>query len=190
MESARTATKIWNEFEKGLQYMQNSGLKAEWDECEKFYEGNHWPKATEKTKNMPRPVVNMCAMIADNKKSGILSGNVKMIYRPAEMFGLELEKAEEGANKFTKFSDNITKEMKQNELNEQAVDYEVQLGTYIYHYFWDTTISGGMSTPYVGAVRGEIIHPKNVIFANPMERDEQKQKYIRSLFLKPDFFVD
>lgn len=178
MESARTATKIWNEFEKGLQYIQNSGLKAEWDECEKFYEGNHWPKATEKTKNMPRPVVNMCAMIADNKKSGILSGNVKMIYRPAEMFGLELEKAEEGANKFTKFSDNITKEMKQNELNEQAVDYEVQLGAYIYHYFWDTTISGGMSTPYVGAVRGEIIHPKNVIFANPMERDEQKQKYI------------
>ena len=52
MEESRTPTNIWKEFEKGLQYIQSSGLKAEWDECERFYEGNHWPKATEKTKNM------------------------------------------------------------------------------------------------------------------------------------------
>lgn len=171
-------TKIWEEFEKGRQYLENSKLKDEWEECERFYEGDHWPQATPKTKNMPRPVVNICSMICDNKKSGILSGNVKMIFRPSEMFGEALQRAEEGSNIFTKFSENITKELDQNSLDDLAQDNAVQLGTYIYHYFWDTTISGGMQSPYVGAVRGEIIHPKNVIFANPMEKDEQKQKYI------------
>ena len=171
-------TKIWEEFEKGQQYLKNSKLKQEWDECEKFYEGEHWPQATPKTKNMPRPVINICSMIADNKKSGILSGNVKIIFTPSEMFGEALHRAEEGANVFTKFAESITKEMKQNELDDLAQDNSVQLGTCIYHYYWDTTIAGGMQTPYVGGVRGEIIHPKNVIFANPMEKDEQKQKYI------------
>lgn len=178
MDTSRTPTKIWREFEKGQQYIETSELKKEWEDCEKFYEGEHWPQATPKTKNMPRPVVNICSMIADNKKSGILSGNVKMIFRPAEMFGDSLQKAEEGANIFTKFADNITKELHQAELDDLAQDSSVQLGTYIYHYYWDTTISGGMQTPYVGAVRGEVIHPKNIVFANPMEKDEQKQKYI------------
>lgn len=171
-------TKIWEQFEKGRQFLKSSGLKEEWEQCERFYEGDHWPQATLKTKNMPRPVVNICSMICDNKKSGILSGNVTMIFRPSEMFGKALQRAEEGASIFTKFADSITKEMKQNTLDDLAQDNSVQLGTYIYHYFWDTTIAGGMQTPYVGGLRGEIIHPKNVIFANPMEKDEQKQKYI------------
>lgn len=178
MDSSRTPTNIWKEFEKGQEYLKSSKLKEEWEECEKFYEGDHWPQATKRTKNMPRPVVNICSMIADNKKSGILSGNVKMIFRPAEMFGDALQRAEQGSNIFTKFVDNITKELKQNDLDDLAQDNSVQLGTYAYHYYWDTTIAGGMQTPYVGAVRGEIIHPKNIIFANPMEKDEQKQKYI------------
>lgn len=178
MDDTRNPTTIWKQFEQGQQYLETSKLKDEWKECEDFYEGKHWPKATPRTKNMPRPVVNICSMIADNKKSGILSGNVKMIFRPAEMFGDSLQQAEQGSNIFTNFADNITKELAQNELDDLAQDSSVQLGTYIYHYFWDTTICGGMQTPYVGAVRGEIIHPKNIVFSNPMEKDEQKQKYI------------
>lgn len=174
----REPTKIWEEFEKGRQYLTKSKLKQEWEECERFYEGDHWPQATERTKNMPRPVINICSMICDNKKSGILSGNIKMLFSPSEMFGDSLQRAEEGANIFTKFSENILKEIKQNELDDLAQDSSVQLGSYIYHYYWDTTISGGMQTPYVGGLRGEVIHPKNITFANPMEKDEQKQKYI------------
>lgn len=178
MNTSREPTKIWDEFIKGREYLKKVKLIDEWEESEKFYEGDHWPQPTPKTKNMPRPVVNLCSMICDNKKSGILSGNIKMIFRPSEMFGDYLQRAEEGANIFTKFADNIVKELKQNDLDDLAQDNSVQLGTYIYHYYWDTTISGGMQTPYVGGVRGDIIHPKNVIFANPMEKDEQKQKYI------------
>lgn len=178
MDTSREPTKIWEEFIRGREYLKKSNLMSEWEECERFYEGEHWPQPTPKTKNLPRPFINLCSMICDNKKSGILSGNIKILFRPSEMFGDALERAEEGANIFTKFADNITKELRQNDLDDLAQDNSVQLGTYAYHYYWDTTISGGMQTPYVGGLRGEIIHPKNIIFANPMEKDEQKQKYI------------
>lgn len=169
---------IWNQYQNGLNYFDRSGLAKEWEECENFYEGKHWPKATKKTKNLPRPVINLCSMIADNKKAGILSEKIKLVYTPAEMFGERLEQAQQGSNIFTKFSENISRELKQEDLDEEAIDYATQFGTYIYHYFWDKEITGGMETPYLGAERGEVLKPSNVIVSNPREKDVQKQKYI------------
>lgn len=177
-DSIKSPTTIWKQFEKGKRYLDNVGLSDKWKQCEDFYEGNQWPTPTKRTKSLPRPVVNLCSMIADNKKSSILSENIKIMFKPSEMFGEFYEKAEHGADLFTKFSESISKELNQNELDDEAQDYSTQLGTYVYHYYWDGSIAGGMQTPYVGAMRGEIIHPKNVIFANPLETDEQKQKYI------------
>lgn len=169
---------IWNQYQNGLNYMDRSGLSKEWDECERFVEGNQWGKITKKTKNLPRPVINICSMIAENKKSGILSEKIKLIYSPSELFGEKLEIATQGANIFTKFADNISKEMKLEDLDEEAIDNSTKLGAYIYHFFWDNNVIGGMETPYVGGLRGEILHPKNVIVSNAREKDIQKQKYI------------
>lgn len=177
-ENIKSPTIIWKQFEAGQKYLQNKGLTETWKQCENFYEGNQWPAPTKRTKALPRPVVNITSMIADNKKSGILSENIKLVFKPSEMFGDLYERAEQGADLFTKFAESISRELKQNDLDDKAQDYATQLGTYVYHYFWDTTISGGMQTPYVGAMRGEIIEPKNIVFANPLEEDEQKQKYI------------
>ena len=101
------AKSIWSQYEKGISYFDNAGLKDEWKECEDFWEGKQWPKVTKRTKNFPRPVINICNMIAENKKSGILSEKIKTLFKPAEMFGDMLEKAEQGANIFTKFCENI-----------------------------------------------------------------------------------
>lgn len=178
MNSEEMASKIWDEYQQGINYFRKKGLDTEWEQCENFYEGNQWPKATPRTKAMPRPVVNVCAMIADSKKAGILSGNLKMVFQPAEMFGDFFDKAEQGADLFTRFADYVSKELKQTKLDDEAQSYATQLGSYIYHYYWDTTIAGGMQTPYVGGMRAEMIHPKNCIVHNPMETDIQKQKYV------------
>lgn len=178
MNNSEYITQIWKEFYSSVQWQRDNHLLDEWEECENFVEGNHWPKATKKTKSLPRPVVNLCSMIAENKKSNILSSKIKMIFTPAEMFGDLLIKSEEGANLFTKFAENISKEIKEENLDDLAQDNAVQLGTYIYHYYWDSTISGGMTTPFVGGMRGEIIHPRNIVFSNPTELDEQNQQYI------------
>lgn len=178
MNNSEYITQIWKEFYSGVQWQRDNHLLDEWEECENFVEGNHWPKATKKTKSLPRPVVNLCSMIAENKKSNILSSKIKMIFTPAEMFGDLLIKSEEGANLFTKFAENISKEIKEENLDDLAQDNAVQLGTYIYHYYWDSTISGGMTTPFVGGMRGEVINPRNIVFSNPTELDEQNQQYI------------
>ena len=174
----KNPTKIWEEFEAGKRYLEKQGFLNLWETCEDFFEGKQWPAPTKKTKSFPRPVVNICSMIAENKKSGILSENIKIMFKPTEMFGNLYEQAERGADIFTRFADNISKELRQNDLDEEAQENATQLGSYIYHYYWDASIAGGLQTPYVGALRGEIIHPKNIIFANPLEKDEQKQKFI------------
>ncbi|MCI8460441.1 MAG: hypothetical protein HFE81_03515 [Bacilli bacterium] len=173
-----TATAIWNQYQNGLNYFDRAGLSKEWLDCENFYEGKQWPNKTKKTKNLPRPVVNICSMIADNKKAGILSEKIKLIFNPTEMFGEKLESAVRGSNIFTKFAENISKEMHLDELDDEAIDFATQLGTYVYHFYWDKEITGGMETPYVGGLRGEIIHPKNVIVSNARQQNIQKQKYI------------
>lgn len=169
---------IWSQYQKGLQYFSRVGLTKEWEDAENFYEGKHWPAPTARTKSLPRPVINLCSMIADNKKAGILSGKLKMVFRPSENFGGLLDMATNGANIFTKFSENINKEMKLDDLDDQAQDYATQLGSYVFHFYWDREVIGGMETHYVGGMRGEILHPKNVIVSNFRELDEQKQKYI------------
>lgn len=172
------AEQIWSQYEKGKNYVDSIGLYKEWKECENFYEGKHWPDVTQRTKSLPRPAINICGMIADNKKSGILSEKIKIIFRPSEMFGDMLEQAEQGANIFTKFCENVQSELHQEDLDEEAVENLVKLGTAIYHYYWDADVSGGMTTPYIGATRGEILHPENFIVSNFREKDIQKQKYI------------
>lgn len=178
MNNNDIATTIWNQYQNGLNYFNRSGLSKEWEDCENFYEGRQWPTKTKKTKNLPRPVVNICSMIADNKKAGILSEKIKLIYNPSELFGEKLDSAVRGSNIFTKFAENISKEMHLDELDDEAIDYATQLGTYIYHFFWDKEITGGMETPYIGGLRGEILHPKNVVVSNARECNIQKQKYI------------
>ena len=94
------------------------------------------------------------------------------------MFGDMFERANHGANIFTKFCENVQQELEQENLDDEAVENLVKLGTAIYHYYWDNDVSGGMTTPYLGGMRGEILHPKNVIVSNFREKDIQKQKYI------------
>ena len=45
-----------------------------------MYEGKQWPDSTEKTKNLPRPVINILKMMCRNKKSAVASSPVKLHY--------------------------------------------------------------------------------------------------------------
>ena len=50
-------------------------------------------------------------------------------------------------------------------------------GTYIFHYFWDKEKTTGMAK-LNGGLNGQVIDPLNIVFANPKQKDEQKQKWI------------
>ena len=171
------AQKIWSDWQTGLEYQKKLNLKETCEQCVDFFEGRQWPTATERTKNMPRPVINIIKFIVNGKKANILSSKISMIYKPLIYNQEEGETATEGASSFTNFAKHINKEIKQEDLDNQAIADGLKKGTYIYHYFWDREKKTGMAK-FDGGLNGQIIDCLSIVFANPKQKDEQKQKWI------------
>jgi hypothetical protein len=151
----------WQEYQNGYSYQETIGLRKRIAESIKFYEGDQWAKITEKTKTMPRPVVNICKLICRAKQSAILATPAKLVFNSV--------KNPDMAQKATRFLEYISKEMSINKYDEEAVNEGLTKGTAVYHFYWDTDQNG---------VRCELIDPRNVFVSNPKEHDEQAQKWI------------
>lgn len=160
---------VWKDYENGIAYLGSSGLRRKLPQFVKFYEGEQWPAPTKLTKNMPRPVINIIKMICRSKKAAILSSPVRIVY--------EAEDESVDTEKFNRFSDYIQKEIGQDRLDSDAISDGVKKGCYFYHYYWDSEARGkdGIKS---GALRCEIIDALDILFADPTELDEQKQKWI------------
>ena len=171
------AKKFWNDWQNGLEYQKKLRLKETCEQCVDFFEGRQWPQATERTKNMPRPVINIIKFIVNGKKANILSSKISVIYKPLVYNAEDNTMAIQGASSFTNFAKHINKEIKQEDLDNQAIADGLKKGTYIYHYFWDTEKKTGMAK-FAGGLNGQIIDCLSIVFANPKQKDEQKQKWI------------
>lgn len=177
MTREELASKIWNEWEQGLAYQKKINLKETCEQCVDFFEGRQWPQATERTKNLPRPVINIIKFIINGKKANILSSKISMVYKPLIHNEEETQLATQGASEFTDFANHIKKELKQEDLDSLAILDGLKKGTYIYHYFWDKESKSGLAK-YNGGLNGQIIDCLSIVFANPRQKDEQKQKWI------------
>lgn len=177
MTREELALKIWNEWEQGLAYQKKINLKETCEQCVDFFEGRQWPQATERTKNLPRPVINIIKFIINGKKANILSSKISMVYKPLIHSEEETQLATQGATEFTDFANHIKKELKQEDLDSLAILDGLKKGTYIYHYFWDKESKSGLAK-YNGGLNGQIIDCLSIVFANPRQKDEQKQKWI------------
>ena len=160
---------LWKMYEDARAYQDSIGLSFDVPMWVRFYEGDQWAKATERTKHLPRPVVNMVKMVCRNKKANLLSTPVKLVY--------EAENNEGASKTFTEFASFIEKEMQMKKLDATAMKDAVVKGTYVYHYYWDAD-AVGKQAQLQGGVRCEIIDVLNTFVANPKEVDEQKQKWI------------
>ncbi len=160
---------LWRMYRKGKDYQASLDLPRTIKENVAFYEGKQWGRVTPATKNMPRPVVNMVKFVCRNKRARLALSPVKLVYRCESDPAL--------GETFTRFADYMLKEMRIKEIDSRAIKDGVVKGSYCYHFYWDgdchDTLSGER-----GAVRCELIDPLNVIFANPLETDEQKQDWI------------
>ena len=169
MSKDERVTKLWSLYQKGLDYQNSIELREKVPMHVRFYEGNQWPKATEATKNLPRPVVNVIKMICRNKKAAILSSPVRVMYK---QYG-----DRDKTDIFNKFAEHVFKELGQEKLDREAIDDAVKKGSYFFHYYWDSEAEG-VDGRAEGALRAEIIDPLNIFFENPCQLDEQKQGWI------------
>ncbi|MBQ8146122.1 MAG: hypothetical protein IJ039_05010 [Clostridia bacterium] len=162
-------TYLWSLYKEGIDYQNKLGLRRIIPQNVDFYEGRQWPAATEATKNLPRPVINIVKMICRSKKSSILATPVKILYK-AFTPNADLEK-------LNSFCQSLQKEFNQEGLDKLAIDDGIKKGSYFYHYYWDKNAIS--PSGYIeGDVRCEIIDPLNIFFSNPCELDEQKQRWI------------
>ncbi len=163
------AGKIWELYEKGIQYQQVIGITKSIPENIRFYEGDQWPKPTKDTQNFPRPVINIIKFICRNKKANVFSSKVRNVYRS--------EDGSANGTRFTKFGEYIEREMGLEQIESEVVDSAMKKGTGIIHYYWDK-YSYGKDGIQSGALRAESINPLNFIVSNPQERDIQKQDWV------------
>jgi hypothetical protein len=178
------ASKVETEYKEGLQYKKQMGFLHNWAEYERFKAGDQWPAATEKTKNLPRPVFNIIRQVQNHKVASVMNENIKMVFTAQDVepeideAGNQIDPPEvEAADKFTRYADTTWENMKQDQLNEEALESAANVGTGIWHYYWDSSISGGNSLKYVGDIAGEVLDPVNYFPGNPQNKDVQKQPY-------------
>lgn len=170
------ASKIEKEYKEGLSYKKQMGYLDKWAIHERFISGDQWPQTTDKTKNLPRPIFNIIKQIVNHKVASVMNENIKMIFtaNDAEEESMEVE----AADKFTRYSDTVWENLKQDQLNEEALQSGAITGACIWHYFWDTSKSGGNRLKYVGDIAGEIIDAVNFFPGNPQNHRVQEQPYI------------
>jgi hypothetical protein len=158
-------------------------LVDKWRRYDKFRAGDQWPTPTARTKVFPRPVFNIIEYIENHKTSQIMTDSIKMIFSPEEAQpkdgeSEDISNAEQAADLFSKYSETVWENIKQDELNDDALEDASNLGTAIWHYYWDNNIMGGTQLEWVGDMRGEIIDPANYFPGNPQEAKVQKQPWI------------
>ncbi len=164
------AAEIWKEYEDGKRYQAYIKLDSTIRENINFYEGRQWGECvTERTRHLPRPVTNFVRLIVNNKMSAMNNKPCRITY--------EADSADRDSSDFTLFSDYQLKEMGADAVNRKAVYNGAVKGTYLFHIYWDAEAKGKKGK-IVGGVREESLDPRNVIFCDPTQTDEQKQKYI------------
>lgn len=168
-EVEERVTKVWKDYQAGLDYQQKIRLPERIKQNVAFYEGDQWAKPTEKTATLPRPVVNIIKMIVRAKTSAMNNTPVRIVF--------EADSNDTDTQDFTHFAEYIFKEMGMAEIDAQAVRAAGIKGGYFYHFYWDNEATGKKGN-LKGAVRCDLINPKNIFFENPAQLDEQKQKWI------------
>ena len=164
-----TCEEIVKWYEDGKAYQNSIGITKSMPECVRFFEGDQWAPVTKDTKHFPRPVVNIIEMNINNKKSQVLSSPIKIVYKS--------ENKNADVDRFNRFAAYELARLKQEEMNNQAVlDAEIK-GSFCLYYYWDKDVVG-LDGLIEGDIAVQLIDPSNVIFANPNEKDEQKQDWI------------
>lgn len=166
---------IYQEYLNDVDYKTTMGFIKKWPEFTRFIEGDQWPAATASTKHLPRVVINICDQTQENKRSNILSQQLKMQFRVKELPADSHEEVESIAQDFTDMAENTWYDIAQDTLLKEMVNDTIAIGTGLVHYYFDNNFIGGTYTKYVGKLRGEVIDPMDLILGNNQLKPYQLQ---------------
>ena len=185
MKQQNEPSQIIADYKRDQNFKSKSGFTKKWPEYTRFKEGDQWPKdAVKKWKNFTFLTINQCDFIVENKKSNILSQLFKLVFTPKEVpenMDKQLEqKLNEQAENFTNLAENTWFDIDQDQLNEDAVDDALTIGTGVTHYYFDDKYASGKYVQTKGRLCGHNVDPMELALGNPQLKpsDIQKQPYI------------
>ena len=185
MKQQTDPSSIFANWKRDQAYKQKMGFTSDWPNFVNFKEGKQWPaRVVAKWKNFTFMTINQCDFIVESKKSNILAQNIKNVFKPKdvpqemdeEMEASILEKAKD----YTDLAANTWVDVGQNQLNNDAVDAALTIGTGVYHYYYDKTFTGGEYVPTKGRIGAHTVDAMDIALGNPHLRPHeiQKQPYI------------
>lgn len=175
----KNAGEVERQYKSGIAYLRRMNYLSKWPEYERFRAGDQWPAATRRTATLPRPVFNVIKMVESHKVANVMSEQINMVFSAEEIEdAVPIAEDMDIGQLFSRYSTVTWERIKQDELNEEALEVGANTGTSIMHYYWDGDRKGGSKLPWIGEMDGEVLDPINVFFGNPQQRDVQKQPWI------------
>jgi hypothetical protein len=169
METEEKISKIWEDWKNCSSYLRDKGLFDIVPKCIKFYEGEHWGKPTDRTKDLPRVTINQTEMITNSKIAGILSNAIKITFAS--------DKYPDLAEKMTRFNNFIEKELNFDEICADVVEDGGIVGCAPCYVYWNEDLEDKHGNTK-GSMVIEQIDMLNVGVHNPKELDIQRQKWV------------
>ena len=176
MKIAKDPGGIYQEYLNDIDYKTAMGFVSKWPELTNFIEGKQWPAPTEETKYLPRPVINVCDQTVENKRSNILSQQLKMQFRLRELPEDENDAMNDVAQDFSDMAENTWYNVDQDTLTEEMVNDAICIGNGILFYYFDNDYVGGTKKKYKGKIDGELIDPMDIVYGNNRLKSYQVQK--------------
>ena len=133
-------TQAWSEFEAGRAYNAQLGAYRDMDQCNRFYEGDHWRGL--ESSGHPTPVFNLIKRVIDFKVSAISSEPIAMQYTSWD------EEENEFISTLNGLIENKWETLKMDSHLRQSTHLAAVDGTAVTYVYWDEEMLVGQSDGY------------------------------------------
>lgn len=184
------AGEITEQWQAAVSYKRGQGYYDLWPLRDRYINGDQWPKPTEATATMPRPMTNQYASIINMIVSAVTYETPEIYFDPGDTDqqpkepGQPVEPTEQDAQAAQMLSDaakHQSEKLELEDLIEQGCKTAANVsGTAIWCFPWDNTITGGRpgKTAFVGDIAGFEVDPINFHPGDPSNPDIQSQPWI------------
>lgn len=166
-----TPTKIWNEYQNGVEYLYNLDNYFEKVRInEHFWDGRQWEGL--KTKSMPTPVFNVLQRAGKFMVSTIGSNDIAVSITPFTSLSDDIERMVP----VSKEIEHIIEVARMKEASKTVIRNAFVDGSGYMMQMFDPDVDTGQ--PAKGAIKNQLVDNTNVFFGNPYSNDLQGQPYI------------
>jgi len=166
-----TPTKIWNEYQNGVEYLYNLDNYFEKVRVnEHFWDGRQWEGL--ESKNMPKPVFNVLQRAGKFMVSTIGSNDIAVSITPFTSLADDIERMVP----ISKEIEHIIEVARMKEASKTVIRNAFVDGSGYMLQMFDPDVDTGQ--PAKGAIKNQVVDNTNVFFGNPYSNDLQGQPYI------------